>query len=272
MDHKLLEWLESTKASKSCSQRLEWWSLELIINQIEANQQPQNTGQWRKFPLCRYRQLWHQLVLHDSLLYCKIKHPSTAEAKLLIVAPISLCKKFLYMAHDASGHQGTDKTLVRLSDFTYWVGMAKEVGNYCIWCTTCQMVKAPATPPAPLQPIVTSRPWEMVAVDILKVPMSSRGNNYLLVAQDYFSKWPFAIAFPDQKATTGTSRSSLYHGWTSSKALLRPGEKLWKPYPLWVMQGIWGGEIPHDSLPPNGGWEDESFLAELALNLDGEMI
>ena len=30
--------------------------------------------------------------------------------------------------------------------------------------------------------------------------MSSRGNQYLLVAQDYFSKWPFARALPDQKA------------------------------------------------------------------------
>ena len=30
--------------------------------------------------------------------------------------------------------------------------------------------------------------------------MSSRGNQYLLVIQDYFSKWPFAILLPDQKA------------------------------------------------------------------------
>jgi len=30
--------------------------------------------------------------------------------------------------------------------------------------------------------------------------MSSSGNQYMLVAQDYFSKWPFARAMPDQKA------------------------------------------------------------------------
>ena len=40
----------------------------------------------------------------------------------------------------------------------------------------------------------------MVAVDVLKVPVSSRGNQYVLVVQDYFSKWPFACAMPDQKA------------------------------------------------------------------------
>ena len=37
-------------------------------------------------------------------------------------------------------------------------------------------------------------------MDILKVPMSVRGNQYLLVVQDHFSKWPFAKAIPDQKA------------------------------------------------------------------------
>ena len=90
--------------------------------------------------------------------------------------------------------------MARLSEIAYWVGMAKNVGYCCNHCTTCQITKAPASQPAPLQPIVASRPWEMVAVDILKVTMSSRGNQYLLVIQDYFSKWPFAIPLPDQKA------------------------------------------------------------------------
>ena len=37
-------------------------------------------------------------------------------------------------------------------------------------------------------------------MDVLKVPVSTNGNQYLLVVQDYFSKWPFANAMPDQKA------------------------------------------------------------------------
>lgn len=136
--------------------------LSELFSQMKANHPPQNTGKWRKFPLHCYLQLWPQLVLQNSVLYRKVKHPLTAEQKLLIVAPNSLRKEFLHMAHNAVGHQGTDKTTARLSDFTYWVGIAKDAGHYCIHCVTCQMVKAPARPPASLQPIVTSRPWEMV--------------------------------------------------------------------------------------------------------------
>ena len=40
----------------------------------------------------------------------------------------------------------------------------------------------------------------MVAVDILKVPPSGTGKQYILVVQDYFLKWPLAFAMADQKA------------------------------------------------------------------------
>ena len=47
--------------------------------------------------------------------------------------------------------------------------------------------------------------WQMVAVDILKVPISTNGNKYLLVIQDYFTKWATAIPLPIQSAATITS-------------------------------------------------------------------
>ena len=122
------------------------------------------------------------------------------QEKLLIVIPSSLRKQFLLTAHDKAGHQETNRTMARLSEIAYWVGMGKDIGYYCSQCMTCQITKAPPNQPAPLQPIMASRPWELIAVDILKVPMSSRGNQYLFVIQDYFSKWPFAILLPDQKA------------------------------------------------------------------------
>ena len=44
----------------------------------------------------------------------------------------------------------------------------------------------------------------MIAVDILQVPVSSQNNKYLLVVQEYFTKWVEAILFPDQTANRVT--------------------------------------------------------------------
>ena len=122
------------------------------------------------------------------------------DSKCLIVVPQSFQKQFPTIAHEASGHQGSDHTFSILSDSAYWVGMARDVNHHCSHCCNCQISKAPVNKPVPLQPVITTWPWEMVAVDILKVPPSATGKQYILVAQDYFSKWPFAYAMPDQKA------------------------------------------------------------------------
>jgi len=60
---------------------------------------------------------------------------------------------------------------------------------------TRQKAKAP-------QPVLATWPWKLVAIDVLKVSISTRGNQYLLVIQDYFSKWVFAYPMSDQKSET----------------------------------------------------------------------
>jgi len=44
----------------------------------------------------------------------------------------------------------------------------------------------------------------MVAVDILQVPLSCNNNRYILVVQDYFTKWVEAVPLPNQTAATVT--------------------------------------------------------------------
>ena len=44
---------------------------------------------------------------------------------------------------------------------------------------------------------------ERIAIDILgPLPVTDKGNKYVLVAIDYFTKWPEVYAIPDQEATT----------------------------------------------------------------------
>lgn len=55
---------------------------------------------------------------------------------------------------------------------------------------------------APLTNLPIGRPWQMVAIDILQVPVSTNNNKYLLVIQDYFTKWADAIPLQNQRAAT----------------------------------------------------------------------
>ena len=174
--------------------------LKPVIDHLSTSDKlPPPIGIWKTFPHKRFRQLWFQLFILDGLL-CRKRQTPMADSKHLIVAPQSFHKQFLTMAHEVSGHQGSDRTLSIFSDSVYWVGMARDVNRHCTHCFKCQVSKAPVNKPAPLQPVITTRPWEMVAVDILKVPPSGAGKQYILVVQDYFSKWHFAFAMTDQKA------------------------------------------------------------------------
>jgi hypothetical protein len=46
-------------------------------------------------------------------------------------------------------------------------------------------------------------PFERIAVDVAgPFSRSGQGNRYLLIAMDYFTKWPEAYAIPDQETST----------------------------------------------------------------------
>ena len=80
----------------------------------------------------------------------------------------------------------------------YWVGMSQDAEHHYQACSTCQEVKPLALSRAPLTNVPFGQPWEMVAVDILQLPLSCQNNKYLLVIQDYFTKWAKAIPLLDQ--------------------------------------------------------------------------
>lgn len=51
----------------------------------------------------------------------------------------------------------------------------------------------------PLHQIEVQRPFQIVGVDIMDLPLTGCGNRHVLVFQDYFTKWPMVYPIPDQK-------------------------------------------------------------------------
>ena len=81
--------------------------------------------------------------------------------------------------------------------------MRAEVRRFCRSCLSCASRKGPgqAIRP-PLQPIPTKGPFHRVGVDVLKMPLSSSGNKYIIVFMDYLTKWVEAFATSDQQSET----------------------------------------------------------------------
>ncbi|XP_063868206.1 uncharacterized protein LOC135104608 [Scylla paramamosain] len=103
-----------------------------------------------------------------------------------------------------SGHLGEKKTLCRLRQRFYWVGMRSDVIEWCRACDVCSGKKGPTRKNrAPLQVYSVGAPMERVAVDIAGLlPLTPRGNWYICVVMDYFTKWPEAYALPNHEAET----------------------------------------------------------------------
>ena len=52
----------------------------------------------------------------------------------------------------------------------------------------------------PLHLISVQRPFQIFGVDIMELQITEKGNRYVIVFQDFLTKWPLVFPTPDQKA------------------------------------------------------------------------
>ena len=137
--------------------------------------------------------LMHQSMRNGRRHYVPILPPSTRRSVLRALHELPM-----------AGHLGYKKTYHRIRSRFYWKGMTQDIKDFVRSCITCQARKTPQPRSAGLlQPFSASKPFEMVGVDIFgPLPLTARGNRYIVVMVDRFSRWTELSAVPDITATT----------------------------------------------------------------------
>ena len=145
-----------------------------------------------------------QFVLHAKVLWYKsLDHEHIS---LRLVVPPSLQELAVASVHllPGSSHLGIGKTLQHCKDRFYWYGLDKFVKTFIQGCEVCQKTsKRTSSGTAMLQNMQTGYRFERVGVDLIgPLPITDRGNRYILVAVDYFSRWAEAYPLVDTRAET----------------------------------------------------------------------
>ncbi|PIK34685.1 Retrovirus-related Pol polyprotein from transposon [Apostichopus japonicus] len=149
---------------------------------------------------------WDRLKRKEGVLYRELESDSGNSVMLQLIVPKKLQQEILTQAHNhrLSGHLMAKKTLGRIRDKFYWSGYRRSVENWCRGCDQCASRKGPSKKfNAELKQYGSGHTMQRCAMDIMgPLPKSTRGNRYVLVIADYFTKWTEAYPMADMEAET----------------------------------------------------------------------
>ena len=155
------------------------------------------------------------LRMKDGVLYLSASGSDAKHVQDRLLVPYSLQEQAMLSVHalPSSGHHGIDKTLHLAGQRFCWFGMSQDIAEFVHNCAVCLTRKSKtSTNVAPLQPMAAGYPFAFVAIDIVgPLPVSARGNRYILVAIDYFTRW--AEAYPVANISAESVASAFVDGW-----------------------------------------------------------
>ncbi|CAF1357989.1 unnamed protein product, partial [Didymodactylos carnosus] len=159
-------------------------------------------------------------ILDNGVVYKLIQRSTTTPLQLPYV-PRMLVNDLLmaHHTHPTAAHVGVTGTWNKLRDRYYWPGMHSSIQSFISSCQLCQQYKiSRRTPAGHLQPTeIPQGVFEKINMDFIDpLPTSTQGHKYILVCNDYLSKYIIAQPCQDCSATTAAKflveQVTLVHG------------------------------------------------------------
>ena len=150
---------------------------------------------------------WSSLELCNGLLYRKKaqREDHEGEPQFQLATPLKIRAKIFHEVHASrtGGHLGTKRVIAQVRQKFYWPRCKDDLKRWCRECGICAQIKPGPGHRAPMKHLPTTCRLDRVHIDVLgELPETDRGNKYILVLTDHFSKWAHAWALPNQKAQT----------------------------------------------------------------------
>ncbi|KAA3670204.1 uncharacterized protein DEA37_0001096 [Paragonimus westermani] len=156
--------------------------------QLDGNLKPTGREIERRSPeeRCIWSQ-WVNLRVIDSVLHLFVR----AKRTYILIVPSGKISNVVREVQVELGHAGQRRTEPAVRQRFWWPKLYDGVVRNGTNCNICAQTKSPAVAPrAPLQTVATVDPNHRVGVDVMgPLPKSRRGNKYILVIADHFTKY-----------------------------------------------------------------------------------
>ncbi len=106
----------------------------------------------------------------------------------------------LFHDHETAAHFGKETTYDKVKQKYYWPTLKTDVEIYVKTCDQCQR-RGKSITKNELHVIKIIEPFQRIGIDIVgPLPVTEKGNKYIVTAMDYFTKWPEARAIKTANA------------------------------------------------------------------------
>ena len=122
-----------------------------------------------------------------------------------VVVPHHLRDRILSGTHGnvTGGHFSSKRMYGVLNSKWWWETMYADAIKYVENCPGYTVVMGTGRHSnPPLHPIPVDCPFQIMGVDIMELPKMHKGNRYVMILQDYLTKWPLVYPVADQKTQT----------------------------------------------------------------------